>query len=403
VIAMLGQSGAVRDAVGRSRQLAVDPLEILRERRSAKWRTYPPDVVPLTVAEMDYALAPAVAAVLHEAVDRSDTGYAGAIAELGPAVAGFAARRWSWCVDPTAVTAVADVGVGVVELLRVLARGRPVVISPPVYPPFFAWVPEAGAELREVPLTRHRGDASGWRLDLPALERAFAAGAAAYLLCHPHNPVGRVHTADELTALVELAHRHGVTLISDEIHAPLVLPGAGFTPLLTVPGAADVAVTVLSASKGWNLAGLKCAAIVTASAAMADVVRKLPPDTRARVGHFGVLATLAAYTEGADWLDRLLVTLDARRTQLAGLLADRLPTLRWRPPQAGYLAWLDATALGTGNTPRDLFLDRARVALEPGLRFGSPGSGHVRLNFATGPEILDHATAAMARATADLS
>jgi len=244
-------------------ELPVDPLGVLRKRSSAKWQTYPADVLPLTVAEMDFALAEPVAQALRGAVERSDTGYAMATPGLGRALAAFAASRWHWDIDPASVTGVTDVGVGVVELLRLLARpGDAVVISPPVYPPFFDWVPEAGARLLEVPLAH---DGAGWRLDLAALEAAFATHPAAYVLCNPHNPVGRVHTPDELAALVRLARIYQVTLVSDEIHGPLVLPGATFTPLLTVPGAADVAVSVLSASKAWNLAGLKCAAVVTAA------------------------------------------------------------------------------------------------------------------------------------------
>jgi cystathionine beta-lyase len=303
-------------------ELPVDTLDVLRKRRSAKWQTYPADVLPLTVAEMDFALAAPVADALREAVERSDTGYAMATPGLGRALAGFAASRWNWDLDPASVTAVIDVGVGVVELLRLLARpGDAVVISPPIYPPFFDWVAEAGARLVEVPLAY--GDA-GWRLDLAALETAFAARPAAYVLCNPHNPVGRVHTAGELAALVRLAQAHGVTIVSDEIHGPLVLPGATFTPLLTVPGAAEVAVSVLSASKAWNLAGLKCAAVVTAAPRMAAL-----------------------------------------------------------PGRA-----------------RDLFLERGRVALEPGLRFGAVGSGYARLNFATSSDILDQATARMATSVA---
>jgi len=155
---------------------------------------------------------------------------------------------------------------------------------------------------------------------------------------------------------------------------------------------------VVSASKAWNLAGLKCAAIITGSPTMAAAVERLPRDTPWRVGHFGLLAAVAALTDGQDWLDRLLSTLDHRRAQLTDLLTQRLPELRWQPPQAGYLAWLDASAVGAGDVPQALFLDRARVALQPGPPFGAAGSGHVRLNFATSPQILDQATTAMATA-----
>jgi cystathionine beta-lyase len=209
-----------------------------------------------------------------------------------------------------------------------------------------------------------------------------------------------VHTAEELAAVVRLARIYRVTVVSDEIHAPLVLPGATFTPILTVPGGAEVAVSVVSASKAFNLAGLKCAAVVTGSRAMAEVVGRFPPDVRWRTGHFGVLASVAALTDGGPWLDELIATLDARRTQLGALLAERLPLLSWRPPEATYLAWLDTSAVGPDDTARELFLERGRIAVEPGLRFGAAGAGHVRLNLGTSADIIDEATARMAAALA---
>ncbi|NMO57057.1 aminotransferase class I/II-fold pyridoxal phosphate-dependent enzyme [Actinoplanes sp. TBRC 11911] len=371
--------------------MTVAPLATLRQRQSEKWQTFPDDVLPMFVAEMDYDLAPAVSETLLDAVRRSDTGYPTPSLALGNAYAGFAARRWGWDVDPAQVTAVGDVSAGVTETLRLFTRpGDPIVINPPVYPPFFDWVPEAGGRLLEVPLR------SG-RLDLAATEAAFARHPAAYLLCNPQNPVGRVHTYDELAAVVRLARLYRVPIVSDEIHAPLVLPGATFTPLLSVPGAAEVAVAVLSASKAFNLAGLKCAMVVTASQRMATAVQRFPFHPNDRLGHFGVLATLAALTEGDDWLDALLATLDARRTQLAGLLRERLPEVRWTPPSATYLAWLDCSAYGEDAAPRERFLTEARVAVEPGTRFGAAGAGYVRLNFATSPEILDEAVNRLSR------
>lgn len=371
--------------------LTVPSLDQLRLRRSAKWQAFGPDVLPLWVAEMDFELAPAIAATLTEAVRHSDTGYAWQVTELGQALAAFAGGRWNWQVDPAAVHPVSDVGVGVVDLLRVLTRpGDTVLINPPVYPPFFTWLAEVRARPLEVPLRR----ADGWSLDLPALEQAFASRPAAYVLCNPHNPVGRVHTREELLALVELARRYQVPLISDEVHAPLVLPGAEFTPLLSIPAAAELAVTVQAASKAWNLAGLKCAAIITGSDRMAEVTATLP-DNRWRVGHFGLLASIVAYTEEVAWLDRLLATLADRRDLLADLLAKRLPALSWQPPEASYLAWLDCASVEGDAAERFL---RHGVALEAGRAFGPPGAEHVRLNFATSPEILTEAIDRMAAA-----
>ena len=371
-------------------QLPVDDLETLRQRRSVKWRAHDPDALPLPVAEMDFALADPIRRELHAAVDRSDTGYAYAGTELPQALVGFAKRRWDWAIEPDAVTAVADVGVGCVELIRMLCEpGDSVVVNPPVYAPFFEWIDETGCQVVDAPLT------DDLRLDLTALEEAFAQRPAVYLLCNPHNPVGRVHTPDELVAVVRLAKQYGVRVITDEVHAPLVLPGATHTPLLTLPGAADVAIALVAASKAWNLAGMKCAQIVTASESMRAVTDRLPLNVRYRVGHFGVLASIAAYNEGEPWLDDLLETLDSRRTFLTGLLAESLPSIRWTPQQATYLAWLDCSAFGSGAVPYEKFAASGAVT-DPGPKFGTGGSGHVRLNMATSEEILTEAVQRMA-------
>lgn len=379
--------------------LPVDDLDALRRRTSAKWRLHPDDVLPLPVAEMDFGLAPVIHDVLSDAVRRSDVGYAMPGLDLGRALSGFAAARWDWSVDPMWVRPATDVGVACVELLRVLCRpGDAVVINTPVYGPFFHWLDEVGATRLEAPLRQEPDGA--WRLDLDRLADAFAQGPVAYVLCHPHNPVGRVHTDAELAEVVRLAHEHGVKVISDEIHAPLVLPGAAYTPFLAIPGAAEVAVSLHSASKAWNLAGLKCAAIVAASPEMAAVVDRRPIDARWRIGQLGALATIAAYESGGGWLDALLATLDVRRRELGDLLADRLPDLSWIPPQATYLAWLDCRAVGSGDEPHRRFLERGRVAVEPGPVFGPPGDGWVRLNFGTSDAILTEAIDRMARALA---
>lgn len=377
--------------------LPVDDIETLRRRRSAKWRTYDDDVLPLPVAETDFGLAPVVRDALAEAVARSDTGYAMTAPALGEAVAGFAERHWGWRIDPDAVAGLTDVGVAAVEVLRAVCDpGDAVVVSPPVYPPFFGWVEEVGCRLVEAPLRQDRDGT--WALDLDALESAFRQRPRAYVLCSPHNPVGRVHDPDQLAAVARLAAEHDVTVIADEIHAPLVLPGASFTPFLTVPGGADVGISLLSASKAFNLAGLKCAAVVTSSDRMRAVTHRLPPDGRWRVGHFGVLATVAALTDGDEWLAALVATLERRREQLGALVRERLPAVCWSPPEATFLAWLDCRAIGSGAGPRDLFLAKGRVALEPGRSFGTPGDGWVRLNFGTSAVILSEAVARMGTA-----
>jgi cysteine-S-conjugate beta-lyase len=367
----------------------------LRRRTSAKWRTYPPDVLPLPVAEMDFPLAVPIAEVLHAAIRRSDLGYASPNSGLAEALAGFAVRRWGWQVDPAQVTLAPEVGVAVVEVLRLLVRpGDRVVINPPVYDSFFPWAAEVGCRLVEVPLGR---TGEGWALDLDAMQAAFQDGARVHLLCSPHNPTGTVHHRQDLERLAALAARFGVTVLADEIHAPLVLPGRTHHPFLSVsPEAAGHGMVFTSASKAWNLAGLKSAVIVTADAATRRLVERLPEELPWRVGHLGVLGSIAAFTEGEPWLEEVLGVLDHHRHYLAELLAARIPAIRYRPPEASYLAWLDCTALGLGDDPSAAFLTRGRVALSPGPSFGRPGVGHARLNMGTSRQILAAAVDRMA-------
>ncbi|MFJ2552846.1 MalY/PatB family protein [Microbacterium sp. NPDC087591] len=367
------------------------PLDELRDRTSEKWREYPADVLPLFVAETDFPLAPAISAALRRAVETGDTGYVASRTPLADAYAAFARRRFGWHVDPARVRSTADVSMGIVEILRRVTRpGERVVVTPPVYPPFFDLVEEAGAEIERVPL---RDNGAGWELDLDGIRTAFAAGATAILLCNPHNPTGTVHDRSALAALAELADEFGASVVSDEIHAPLAQPGTGFTPFLSVNDAAQrVGYAVVSASKAFNLAGLKCALMVTADDATTAVVRALPVEVEWRTGQFGLLAAVAAFSEESDaWLDGLLHTLDENRVLLARLLAQHLPGARYRLPDAGYLAWIDLTDLGWGDNPARRILREAKVALHYGPAFGDEGKGHVRLNFGTSPEIMTEA------------
>jgi len=372
-------------------------LAELRRRRSAKWRTYPSDVLPLPVAEMDFPIAAPVAEALHAAIGRSDLGYASPSPGLAEALAGFTARRWGWQVDPAHVTVAPEVGVAVVEVLRLLVQpGDRVVINPPVYDSFFPWIVEAGCRLVEVPLAQ-TGD--GWALDLDAMQAAFQDGARVHLLCSPHNPTGTVHQRHDLQRLAGLAARYGVTVLSDEIHAPLVLPGRTHHPFVSVSQeAAGHGMVFTSASKAWNLAGLKCAAIITADPATRRLIKRLPEELPWRVGHLGVLGSIAAFQQGEPWLDEVVGVLDHHRHYLAELLAAQISAIRYRPPDASYLAWLDCTALGLGEDPSAAFLARGRVALSPGPSFGRPGVGHARLNMGTSRQILAAAVDRMATA-----
>jgi cystathionine beta-lyase len=355
----------------------------LRRRRSAKWTTYAPDVLPAWVAEMDFPLAEPVRAALLDAIAHDDCGYANT-AGLGEAYARFALERFGWTLDPRGVVAVPDVLVGITSILQALAQpGDRIVVNSPVYPPFYRTVGEAQRQIEDVPLIRNE---HGWELDFPALERAFAGGAAVYLLCSPHNPLGKVFAAATLLRIAELAKRYGVLVIADEIHAPLTMTGAAFVPFLSLADPLDCdAVALSSASKAWNLPGLKCALAIAGT----DRMRKrLGTIAHVSVGNLGVLASLAAFDRGEPWLDELLRYLDGNRRLLTELLARELPGVRYIEPQASYLAWLDCTALGLGDEPMSVFLERGRVALTRGRDFGPQSAAFVRVNMGTSAAIL---------------
>ena len=367
----------------------------LRRRRSLKWQVYADDVLPLWVAEMDVLPAEPVARAVAEAMALGDTGY-----PFGPhyaeSLAGFAGRRWGWSPDPAGMRLVPNVMLGVTELLRLLTDpGDAVVVNSPVYPPFYGFVRHLGRRVVEAPL------GEDGRLDFAALTAALAeaarvGGRAAYLMASPHNPTGAVHTAQELTAAGELAAAHGVRVVVDEIHAPLVYEPARFVPYLSLPvGAA--AFSLMSASKAFNLAGLNAALALAGEEATAELAR-LPHEVSSGASHVGVLAQAAALREGDDWLDALLRGLDANRLLLGDLLAHALPKVRYRPPQGTYLAWLDCRWLGLGDDPAAVLRERGRVALSPGRGFGSGGAGHARLNFATSPTLVEEAVRRIASA-----
>lgn len=373
------------------------PLETLQRRSSTKWRTYGSDVLPLFVAETDFPLAPLITSALRTAVELGDTGYTPPDPGVRDAFASFAVRRFDWVVDADRVRTTGDVMMGVVEILRaVTAPGDAVVITPPVYPPFTMTVEEAGCRVAPVPL---RDTGAAWELDLDGIDAALADGARAVLLCNPHNPTGTVHSRETLAALARIAARHGAAVISDEIHAPLVYDDATFTPFLASSAeAAAVGYTVTSPSKAFNLAGLKCAVMVTGDERTAAVVRGLPSEVEWRTGLLGAIASVAALDAASDeWLDALRARLDLNRRQLADLLAAHLPRARYRVPDAGYLAWVDLSAYGWGDDPATRILAEARVAVHHGPQFGPQGAGHVRVNFGCGPEVLTEAIARIGR------
>ena len=366
------------------RALSIDQL---RKRKSVKWRQFPNDVLPLPVAEMDFESAPAIKAALLDMVERSDTGYLGPFPELFDAFAKFSQSRWGWQVDTKQMRMATDVGVGIVEIMRTLIKpGEKVMLNSPVYENIWRWILEVNATTVDTPLIE---EDLNYRLDLAAIEKEYKGGVKVHILCHPHNPVGVIFDKQQLASLAELAKHYQVVILSDEIHAPLSYDAKSFTPFLAVSDVAkEVGIIITSASKSFNLAGLKCALIITQSSVLQERINKMPLAVTWRASLFGAVASTAAYAESVNWLDGLLITLDENRKLLSNLLQSKLPTIKYRIPDFGYLAWLDVSGLGLGEDPAAKILEKGKVALNGGVLYGPKHKSFVRLNFGTSPELI---------------
>ncbi|CAB5109524.1 MAG: aminotransferase class I/II-fold pyridoxal phosphate-dependent enzyme [Actinobacteria bacterium] len=372
------------------------PLAKLLTHHSEKWRGFDRDVLPLPVAEMDFPIADPIRTVLQEMVAQSDLGYLGSVPELAQGFAQFAAVRWNWEVDTSQVSVAADVGVAVVEVLRVFTKpGDKILINSPVYQNFYNWIDETHLEKIDVPFTRtgaEEGMSNPWMLDLDAVEKIYSDGLKVHLLCSPHNPLGRIFSKDELSRIADMAKKYNVLVISDEIHAPLTYISSDFTPFLAVSDTArEVGIAVTAASKGWNIAGLKCAIIVSQNEAINAKLDELPMAVHFRASILGAFASAAAFADGGVWLDSVMKQLDHNRHLIRDLLGAKLPTVKYHIPHNSYLAWLDLSTLNLGENPTATLLEKGRVAFNPGHSYGLQCSQYVRLNFATSPEIITEA------------
>lgn len=364
-------------------------LERLRARLSVKWQHYGRECLAAWVAEMDFAVAEPIRATLQRALELHDFGYPQEQDAVG-LPSSFAARmseRYGWAIEPERIEVLSDVVQGIyIALMAFTAPGDGVVVQTPIYPPFLDSVKKLGRRLSTCALV-DVGERYG--IDFAALAQA-CRGARMLLLCHPHNPSGRVFTVDELRAIAALVLEHDLLVVSDEIHADLTLPGRTFTPFAAIdPDVAARTITLSSASKAFNIAGLRCAVAHFGSPALHERFNaRVPGHARGGVGILGQYCTKAAWESGEPWLGEVKRTLDANRHSLVRSLHERLPEVRVHLPEATYLAWLDCTRLGLGKSPAAHFVGRGRVALSDGAWFGEGFEQCVRLNFATSKPIL---------------
>ncbi len=365
-------------------------VSTLRARGSFKWTAPGPDGLGAAVAEMDFGAAPPILDALAGLSATANFGYLPAYlaGELAEACAGFMARRYGWRTDPADIHPIPDVIKGLELAITQFSRpGSPVILPTPAYMPFLIVPRFLGREIIQVPML---DDGTGFfTFDLAGIDAAFRAGGQLLIFCNPDNPLGRVFSPAEMTQLTAVVDRHGGRVFADEIHAPLVYPGQRHVPYAaTSETAAGHTLTATSASKAWNLPGLKCAQVILTNQPDRERWADMGMFASHGASNPGVVANIAAFRHGEPWLDEVLGYLDDSRRLLAELVHQQLPGVRYRPPDGTYLAWLNCAALDLPQSPGELITERARITVVDGPAFGAGGAAAFRFNFATPQPIL---------------
>lgn len=365
-----------------------------RARVGVKWSKYGPDVVPAWVADMDFDPPAAVLDAIRGHTERGDLGYGPFADEVVAPWVAWQERQHHWRPDATKVRVFTSTLHALeAALWNTTVRGDGVVVFTPIYPPFLDAIADSGRRRVDVPL-----DPDGWRISPERLAGAIDDTTRVMLFCQPHNPTGRVFDDDEVAAVAEVAERHDLLVISDEIWGDLVHPGAGHRPLaISDERFGGRLVTLGSPSKTFNLAGLRTAVAHIDHAPLEAAFASMPGHLHGSPSSLGVVGTVAAWSNSDDWLAAARRTITARRDQLARRLAVDVPAVRFDPPEATYLCWLDFRETGLGDDPAAVLLERAGVALSSGLKFGPGGAGFARLNVATSEQILDDIVDRIAR------
>lgn len=375
-----------------------DTLTDRRNSDSEKWRRYGPDVLPLWVADMDFRSPEPVIQALQERVAHGVFGYGAEPSELRGVIVERLERLYGWQVSEEDLVFVPGVVTGFNLACRaVAAPGDGVLMQTPVYPPILAAPAYAGLQRHAMQLT---ADATGrYTVDLDAFAATITPATRLFILCNPHNPVGRAFTRDELAPMADLCLQHRIVIISDEIHCDLLLGDSRHIPIASIaPEIADQTITLMAPSKTFNIAGLKCSFAVIQNRDLRRRYLAARAGLVPGVNVMGFVAALAAYRHGQPWLDDLLAYLNGNVDFLLAYVADHLPGVRVHRPEATTLAWLDCRAAEIPGNPHRFFLERACVAVNDGDTFGPGGEGCVRLNFGCPRVVLAEALDRMSEA-----
>lgn len=368
-----------------------------RNTDSMKWNKYDDAVIPLWVADMDFVSADPIIEALHQRVDHRIYGYTLPPQELRTLIQERLKRLYEWSIREDDIVFLPGLVTGLNLSYHVFSDpGDGVLIQPPVYFHFVRDPVLHGRVLDDPPLVQ-KGDT--YEINFSDFERGITDRTKTFLLCNPHNPVGRVFTLKELEAIADICLRHNVIICSDEIHCDLLYPGYRHLPIASLgPEVAKQSVTLLSPSKTFNLAGLDFGFAIIPNPGLRKIWQTVSSGLIPGVNIMGHVAARAAYKHGQEWLDQALAYLTVNRDFLAQYLKEKLPGIRMTKMEATYLAWLDCRNAGIPGNPSEFFLKRGRVALNDGTEFGRGGEGFVRLNFACSRKTLTEALDRMASA-----
>jgi cystathionine beta-lyase len=364
---------------------------------SIKWGMYPKDVIAMWVADMDFRSADPILEALQRRIDHGVLGYSGAAPELKPAIRERMKRIYQWDIKEDEILLTPGVVTGINVAIHAFSKiGEGILAQPPVYFHFLRDPVHQGRTLSDPSLVR-KGDS--YEIDFDAFEKSITERTQMFILCNPHNPVGRVFTEAELQRIADICLRHRLILCSDEIHCDLVYPGYCHTPIASLaPEIAECTITLMAPSKTYNVAGLGCAYAIIKNPSLRRTWQIASYGMVPGISLMGHTAALAALTEGQEWLDQVMVYLEGNRNFVDQYLREKMPAIRMSRIEATYLAWLDCRAAGISGNPGEFFLREARVALNNGADFGKGGEGHVRLNFACRRSLLAEGLDRMAAA-----
>jgi len=359
-------------------------FDTLRDRRgsdSAKWKKYGEDVLPLWVADMDFVSAEPILQALHSRVDHAFFGYAMPLGELCETILERLKGLYEWEIRGEEIHYLPGLVTGLNFAIQAFTDpGEGVLVQPPVYPHFVKDPVQHGRALVDPPLVEKGGT---YEVDFEAFEKAITPQTKIFILCNPHNPVGRVFTRAELEKMAEICLRHRLIICSDEIHCDLVFPAFRHIPIASLsPEVAKWTITLMAPSKTYNLAGLQCGFAMILNPELARSWRRTTLGLNPGLNIMGQVAALAGYRDGKEWLDQAIAYLKENRDFLYRAVPEKLPGVRMTRMEATYLAWLDCRNAGIQGNPFEFFLKEAKVALNDGGEFGRGGEGFVRLNFA---------------------